>query len=35
MPIVPIDQQKLIVAEIEKQFSRLDEAVRALKRIKP
>ena len=33
IPIAPPDQQKLIVAEIEKQFSRLDEAVTALKRI--
>jgi type I restriction enzyme, S subunit len=32
-PLAPLDQQKLIVAEIEKQFSRLDEAVEALKRI--
>ncbi|OIQ90417.1 type-1 restriction enzyme EcoKI specificity protein [mine drainage metagenome] len=34
IPIVPIDQQKHIVAEIEKQFSRLDEAVANLKRVK-
>lgn len=35
-PIVlaPLDQQKRIVAEIEKQFSRLDEAVAGLKRVK-
>lgn len=33
IPLAPPDQQKLIVAEIEKQFSRLDEAVAALKRI--
>jgi type I restriction enzyme S subunit len=33
-PIAPIDQQKRIVAEIEKQFSRLDEAVANLKRVK-
>jgi type I restriction enzyme, S subunit len=33
-PLAPLDQQKLIVAEIEKQFSRLDEAVAGLKRIK-
>jgi type I restriction enzyme, S subunit len=33
-PIAPIDQQKLVVAEIEKQFSRLDEAVAGLKRVK-
>jgi type I restriction enzyme, S subunit len=31
--VPPITEQKLIVAEIEKQFSRLDEAVTALKRI--
>ena len=34
MPLAPSDQQKRIVSEIEKQFSRLDEAVAALKRIK-
>lgn len=34
IPVVPLDQQKLIVAEIEKQFSRLDEAVANLKRVK-
>ena len=33
-PIAPLDQQKRIVAEIEKQFSRLDEAVANLKRVK-
>jgi type I restriction enzyme S subunit len=33
-PIAPIEQQKQIVAEIEKQFSRLDEAVANLKRVK-
>jgi type I restriction enzyme S subunit len=33
-PWLPIDQQKRIVAEIEKQFSRLDEAVANLKRVK-
>ena len=33
-PIAPKDQQKRIVAEIEKQFSRLDEAVANLKRVK-
>lgn len=33
-PLAPIDQQKRIVAEIEKQFSRLDEAVANLKRVK-
>lgn len=34
VPIAPPDQQKRIVAEIEKQFSRLDEAVANLKRVK-
>jgi len=34
IPIAPFDQQKRIVAEIEKQFSRLDEAVASLKRVK-
>src|SRR3989338_8752022 len=34
VPIAPPDQQKYIVAEIEKQFSRLDEAVANLKRVK-
>jgi type I restriction enzyme S subunit len=34
IPHPPLDQQKLIVAEIEKQFSRLDEAVANLKRVK-
>ncbi|RJX21176.1 MAG: hypothetical protein C4575_04600 [Desulforudis sp.] len=33
-PWVPLEQQKRIVAEIEKQFSRLDEAVANLKRVK-
>ena len=32
--VAPYDQQKRIVAEIEKQFSRLDEAVANLKRVK-
>ena len=32
--VVPLDQQKLLVAEIEKQFSRLDESVANLKRVK-
>jgi type I restriction enzyme S subunit len=32
LPLPPMDQQELIVAEIEKQFSRLDEAVAGLKR---
>jgi len=34
IPIAPLEQQKSIVAEIEKQFSRLDEAVANLKRVK-
>jgi len=34
IPHPPLDQQKRIVAEIEKQFSRLDEAVANLKRYK-
>lgn len=34
LPLPPKDQQKRIVAEIEKQFSRLDEAVAGLKRVK-
>lgn len=34
IPIAPINEQKRIVAEIEKQFSRLDEAVDNLKRVK-
>jgi type I restriction enzyme S subunit len=33
-PVAPPDQQKRIVAEIEKQFSRLDEAVANLNRVK-
>jgi type I restriction enzyme S subunit len=33
-PLAPRNQQKRIVAEIEKQFSRLDEAVANLKRVK-
>ena len=33
-PVAPLDQQKRIVAEIEKQFSRLDMAVENLKRVK-
>ena len=32
--VAPLRQQELIVAEIEKQFSRLDEAVANLKRVK-
>ena len=34
IPVAPLNQQGLIVAEIEKQFSRLDEAVANLKRVK-
>jgi len=34
LPIAPLTQQTRIVAEIEKQFSRLDEAVANLKRVK-
>jgi type I restriction enzyme S subunit len=34
IPIAPLAEQHFIVSEIEKQFSRLDEAVAALKRIK-
>ncbi len=34
LPVPPLPQQKLIVSEIEKQFSRLDEAVAGLKRVK-
>lgn len=34
IPVAPITQQKRIVAEIEKQFSRLDQAVANLKRVK-
>jgi type I restriction enzyme S subunit len=34
LPFPPIDVQRRIVAEIEKQFSRLDEAVANLKRVK-
>jgi len=34
VPLAPLDQQKRIVAEIEKQLSRLDEAVANLKRVK-
>ena len=33
-PLAPLDQQKRIVAEIEKQFSRLDKAVANLKHVK-
>lgn len=34
VPIAPLSEQKRIVAEIEKQFSRIDEAVVNLKRVK-
>ena len=34
IPVAPPEQQRTIVAEIEKQFSRLDEAVANLKRVK-
>jgi restriction endonuclease S subunit len=34
LPMVPLDEQRRIVAEIEKQFSRLDEAVANLQRVK-
>ena len=34
LPVPPPEQQELMVAEIEKQFSRLDEAVASLKRVK-
>ena len=34
VPLAPINEQDRIVAEIEKQFSRLDEAVENLKRVK-
>ena len=34
LPVPPLDQQKRIVAEIEKQFSRLDEGINNLKRVK-
>ena len=34
VPVPPVDDQRRIVAEIEKQFSRLDEAVANLKRVK-
>ena len=33
LPLAPEEQQKRIVAEIEKQFSRLDEAIANLKRV--
>lgn len=34
VPLAPLNEQKRIVAEIEKQFSRLDEAIANLKRVK-
>ena len=34
VPIAPLNEQKRIVSEIEKQFSRLDEAVENLKRVR-
>jgi len=34
VPLAPLSEQKRIVAEIEKQFSRLDEAVENLQRVK-
>ncbi len=34
IPVVPLERQRAIVAEIEKQFSRLDEAGADLKRVK-
>ena len=34
IPLPPLEEQKRIVAEIEKQFSRLDKAVANLKRVK-
>lgn len=34
IPVAPTEQQRRIVAEIEKQFSRLEEAVANLKRVK-
>ncbi|PAW79257.1 MAG: hypothetical protein B9S32_04700 [Verrucomicrobia bacterium Tous-C9LFEB] len=33
VPVVPFNEQKQIVAEIEKQFTRLDAGVKALKRV--
>jgi type I restriction enzyme S subunit len=33
LPLAPLDEQGRIVSEIEKQFTRLDEAVAALKRV--
>ncbi|MCK7499978.1 MAG: hypothetical protein MZW92_63725 [Comamonadaceae bacterium] len=34
IPLPELDEQRRIVAELEKQFSRLDEAVANLKRVK-
>jgi len=34
LPVAPLEQQKRIVGEVEKQLSRLDEAVASLKRAK-
>ncbi len=34
VPLAPLEQQQRIVEEVEKQFSRLDEAVASLKRVK-
>ena len=34
VPVAPVNQQRAVVAEIEKQFSCLDEAVATLKRVK-
>jgi type I restriction enzyme S subunit len=34
LPVPPVDMQRCIVAEIERQFSRLDEAVANLQRVK-
>lgn len=34
IPVAPLEEQRRIVAEIEKQFSRLDEAVANLQRVK-
>ncbi len=35
LPLVPLDEQRRIVAEIDQQFSRIDEAVANLQRVKP
>jgi type I restriction enzyme, S subunit len=34
IPLLPLDEQRKVVAEIEKEFSRLDEAVANLQRVK-